>query len=236
VAVLWYKTWCESRARLALTATLVGAACVLSVGWLGAVDPGEVQRRVMSAAYGDSVKSVFLLATITLGAGSLLQERPLGTLGLTLSLPVSRARLLFTRAAVGMAQVWLLVLGLVVLVALLTAVAGHGWPWRSSLGVGVLWGVCGGVFFAISLLAASLIPSEHLAWSCAFFAIMGYELAINGSALRARPHFDLFRLMSGELEGTSSVGTLPWTPLLVIAAVSVAMILASALRLGRREL
>lgn len=86
--MLWYKVWCETRARLAIAAAALAASFALHAG--------------------DSPLTIFLLVVIVLGGGSLRQEHALGTARFTLALPVTRARLLAVRAGAGLVEVVLL--------------------------------------------------------------------------------------------------------------------------------
>jgi len=237
--MLWYKGWCETRARVAIAVAAVGAVCALVL-----VAGGDARHagatthaaRVWAAVYDDSVKTMFILLVILLGGGSLRQEHAHGTLGFTLALPVPRSRLVAVRAAVGIAQVWLLALLVGILVPVIAGIAGDGYPVTQSLSFSLRWGVCGALVFCVSLLASTLLASAYLAWLAAFLAVIGYEAIVNLTALRGHPLLDLYGLMSGSGEAYFSardgllVGPLPWAALGTVTLAGACLLALAGLR------
>jgi ABC-2 type transport system permease protein len=164
--MLIYKSWCETRLRLAIAAAAVITMCVVALG-----SPGG----------GEGPQTIFILLVITLGGGSLRQEHALGSAGFTLALPVTRTRLLAARAATGIVEV----VALAVVVAVLAR----------SPAVILRWGTSGVLIFSIALGCATLVASEYAAWLAAFLVVMGYEGAVNLTDLRRIPALDLYATM-----------------------------------------
>jgi hypothetical protein len=239
---LWTKTWCETRVRLAIAVATLTGICVAVIGFHGDVPVGAFPAYVWSAAYNDSVKTLFILLTILLAGGSLRQERALGTLGFTLALPVSRSRLFAARAAVGLSEVLALAALVAILVPGLSRLTGHVYPMAQAIRFGVLWAVCGAVTFAMALLFSVLITSEIIAWLAAFLVVMGYEALVNLTALRRQPLYDLYRVMSGNgqtyLDDRTGliVGALPWVRLALIGGAGAVILVAASLLTRRVKL
>src|SRR5258708_33137852 len=105
-AMLWYKTWRETRTRLLISAmALAWVCCAIILTQHGnrahADPPISYDAYIWKAVYKGYVRDFFIILVIVLGGGGLLQERAHGTAGFTLALPVSRSRLMGVRAAVG---------------------------------------------------------------------------------------------------------------------------------------
>src|SRR5438876_12165618 len=112
--MLWYKAWRESRARFLLTAAVWTFLCAgLMYRARTGFPPPERPDLPYSAwvwanIYGNMNPTVFIILVMVLGLGGLRRERPVGTAAFTLSLPVTRTRLVIVRAALGLLQVFIL--------------------------------------------------------------------------------------------------------------------------------
>jgi len=190
--MLWFKAWCETRARLAVASVTLGIVALAIVGWTA-----------NWRAAGDAPQTIFLVLASVLGGGSLRQERAHHTLGFTLALPVARGHHLAVRALAGIAEV----VALAALVAVLTRTPA----------VLALWAPCGVLAFAVALGASTLIANEYTGWLVGFGAVMAYEITLNLTALRGAPAFDLYRIMSDALVGAA----VPWGSLAGLLAVGV---------------
>lgn len=199
--MLWYKTWCETRVRFALSvAALLGicaAIVLLRAMSYDAAQPVTFVSYIWSAVYKDYLRNLFTILVIVLAGGTLLQERAAGTVGFTLSLPVSRARLMRVRAAVGLAEVVALAAVPAIALPVLARAVGESYPAAQSIQFGVLWAIGGAVVFSASLLCATLIANEYGSWAVAFTALMLYEALFNLSALQRLRGFDVLRFQSG---------------------------------------
>jgi ABC-2 type transport system permease protein len=236
--MLWYKTWCETRTRLAITMLTLLWICAVIVLVQGSSRSADGHRLtyvsyVWNAVYKDYLRTLFVLLAMVLGSGTLLQERAQGTIGFTLSLPVSRSRLLAVRAAVGVGEVLLLALIPAVAIPLLSFVAGQRYPLEQAMQFGILWAVCGALVFCLALLVSALHASEYSAWLLSFLIVLLYEGIVNFTALRSIPALDLFAIMSGSnmpYFNTAShliVGPLPWTSLAAFLGIAGALLLGA---------
>jgi hypothetical protein len=108
--MLAYKAWRESRTRFLLSSVSLAWGCsvvVLMQGSLRVELHAQMpySKYIWSAVYkSNGLRDLYLVLVLTLGLGGLLPERARGTSGFTLALPVSRFRLVATRAMVGLAE------------------------------------------------------------------------------------------------------------------------------------
>ena len=146
------KAWLETRARFALGAIVIVILCAFMVlvrprmlvqwpidkiqhpEWR---DPPWWDRVHTDYAfflwhylYRDMLQKAFMVFAVLLGVGGLAREAASGTAGFTLALPVSRRKLLATRALVGAVEV--ISLGAIAAVTILAASAAIGVPYSIS--------------------------------------------------------------------------------------------------------
>jgi len=81
--MLWYKAWRETRARIIISALAMAWACAVIVLLQNntrahANEPMSYVSYIWNAVYKDYVKNLFIILTIVLGGGGLLQERAHG--------------------------------------------------------------------------------------------------------------------------------------------------------------
>lgn len=205
---LWSKAWCETRSRWAIGIAALGV--------------------VIAMGPGDAAKTVFVLLAIVLGTGGLRQERALGTLGFSLALPVPRRDQILARAAVAIAGVCGLALFVTIWAPAMSAVRGAPLE-LGELGeaarLGVIWAVCGSLIACLAQLLASLVASDYLVYLGTLLIVIGYESAVQLTALRDQPLCDLFRVMAGG-------PAMPW-PTLGAAIALAAVMLGGAVRAVR---
>src|SRR5712692_8118599 len=108
--MLWRKAWIESRLRFGIAMAVMGSASSLGVLFH---DPARSFLASSTAlldtyswyicriVYQGFGRTLFMIFAFMFGLGGLLRERELGTAAFTLALPVSRLRLVATRAVVG---------------------------------------------------------------------------------------------------------------------------------------
>src|SRR5436305_1587604 len=104
--MLWYKSWRETRTVILVGIGAMAIACALIVlnqeTMRNHADaPMTFVSYLWKSVYNSIGRDLFLILSVILGSGGLLQERAHGTSGFTLALPVSRSRLVFTRAIIG---------------------------------------------------------------------------------------------------------------------------------------
>jgi hypothetical protein len=199
--MLWQKAWIESRGRFLLGVAATLTACAYS--WYA--------NRLANQGVP---RTTFIVFCFLLGMGGLLREHAVGTAPFTLALPVSRLRLVGTRAAVG----WIELVALALLASLFTASPLSSW---------LLWVAGGSSLFAFAFLASSVLAGEYtpfvVAW-IAFFAHTTTTQYVRLMRPALRPY--LFTLQ----EIMSRLRPFP-TPLAVavLAGVSCALLATAAL-------
>jgi len=143
--MLWHKAWLESRGRFLFGVAAVGAAS----GYSWYVNRFGVAR------------TTFIVFCFLLGMGGLLGEQAEGTAPFTLALPVTRFRLVTTRAAVA----WLELAALAVVPPLFTATRLESY---------VLWVAGGSAMFAVAFLASCLFAGEYTAFVVAWIVFFAH--------------------------------------------------------------
>jgi ABC-2 type transport system permease protein len=244
--MLWYKTWRETRVRLLMSGLAIGwivAVIILFQGGSrradGAVMP--YTSYIWNAIYKDYVRNLFIVLTIVLGGGTLVQERALGTAGFTLALPVTRSRLFVMRACIGLGEIVLLALLPAVVIPALSAMTGEHYPIEQALGFAVLWAAGGALTFSMAQLVSALVANEYVAWVGGFLLILLYEAVVKLTALDRIATLDVFGTMSGNSATYFNVvdhvlvGPLPWLSLLAWLAFAAAGLLAADRVLRRRD-
>ena len=105
--MLWYKAWRESRGRFLIAASLITAMCLVYTLFHAQLYPGIAKghsavgnytQYIHWTIFGGATRGVLQLSCLLLGLGGLQRDRKQNTLGYTLSLPVTRFRLLISRA------------------------------------------------------------------------------------------------------------------------------------------
>src|ERR1700733_8015560 len=96
-----YKAWLETRSRFLIA--LVGSTVLCSrLGVVFLKNGAANQLVLVFHATNETLASVWLLAITLIMMGGLLREKAVGTSSFTLSLPVSRLRLMSVRISVGL--------------------------------------------------------------------------------------------------------------------------------------
>jgi ABC-2 type transport system permease protein len=245
--MLAYKAWRESRTRflVSVAALVWGCSVVLLIERsvrAQAHPPMIYTHYIWSAVYkSNSLRDLYLLLVLTLGLGGLLQERVRGTVGFTLALPVSRSRLVWTRALVGLVEVTLLACLPAVLLPMGSSFIGERYPAIQAWQFAVLWVAGGGVLFAIAFVCATQLSGESSAWVASFVIVVLYAALVHLVPALARvPRLDLFDLMSGSempyfrVADAALVG-LPWGAVAVLAGITVTILATAALITTRQE-
>ena len=252
--MLWYKSWLETRWRFLigfaiLVLSVMGTVfayprveqllpLVPSIDTSGIVGQRLREIAELSHTYRGYIWAQWLrqnmvqmlsLFAVLLGSGGLLSQAAGGGGLFTLSLPVSRDRLLGVRAAAGLAELGVLAFVPSLLLPLMSPAVGQ------SFGVGsvVAHGICAFAAAAVLFSAATLLSTVFTdVWRpalivCAVAAGLGILEPFFGELAR----YSLFGIMDGEsyFRGDG----LPWLGLLASAAVSAAMWFAASRNLAR---
>lgn len=255
--MLWYKAWLETRSRfligLALLVLSAGSS-VLIYPELAKLVPattphmnldGPIGRQVAQGlelsrtyrgyvwvqAFVNGLPKTWALFAILLGAGGLLSQATRGGGMFTLSLPVSRERLLDVRAATALAELLVLAVVPAVIIVVMSPAIGH----RYSLADAIIHGIClfigGTVLFSLTSLLSTVFDDlwrpplivVGLAMCVSFF-----EQAVQGAS-----RYSLFGVMSAEAYFRD--GAVPWLGLLITASVSTAMLCLARINMARHD-
>jgi ABC-type transport system involved in multi-copper enzyme maturation permease subunit len=245
--MLWYKSFREIRTIVLVGMSAMAAACALIVlnqqtMRAHADAPMSYVAYIWKSVYNSIGRDIFVILSIILGSGGLLQERAHGTAGFTLALPVSRRRMLFTRALVGYLGVLAIAATPVVVVPLASRYIGQSYPVAQAVGFFFLWAAGGAVFYGFTLLLSHHLEGEHLAVLLAIPSLMLYGVLLNLPWLARLRMLNIFGIINGEDMPFFNeaqhllVGPLPWFALSVMLAVSATFIMLAAWRIQPLDL
>jgi hypothetical protein len=252
--MLWYKSWLETRWRFVL-ALLLGAAFSsltvlahpslksLQVDIAQVPEPfRELAERGMTLAgtypgyvwsqwFGKNLLNVWTFFAVLIGVGGVVTEASRGSALWTLSLPVSRSRLLGTRAFVGALELLALALVPSLLIPVLSPAVGQDYPVREALVYPLMAYAGGMVFYTFSLLLSTVFEEQLKPVIIGLGVAFGMSLVTLFS--RRAADYSVFRVMSGE--DYFERGAVPWAGLAVCLALSAALYFAALRVLERRD-
>ena len=179
-------------------------------------------------AFRQNLTQMGVFFAILLGCGGLLSESSKGSALFTLSLPVTRRRILGARTGAGLAQ-WLAVSIVAPLsIPILAPSIGEHFSVVDALAHGVCIFVVGALFFSLASFLSTLFGDI---WRPMLIALgIACVLAI---ASFAAPRLAIFSVMNGESYFRN--GTLPWAGLLTSAVLAMALLYSAAETLERRD-
>jgi len=178
--MLAYKAWCESRVRFLVSAAALAWFCGLFVIFRpGVRDASELSyvEFIAGKIYGGGIRQLFVIFVLVLGLGGLLQERARGSAGFTLSLPVTRTRLLAVRAGVGLAEMAALALMPALILAVLSPMVHETCP-PSVLMQSAQWAANGAALFALAFLLSTVLAGPYTALAASMALLFAYALFI----------------------------------------------------------
>jgi ABC-type transport system involved in multi-copper enzyme maturation permease subunit len=236
--MLWYKAWRESRSRFLLFAAAVTLYSVsVLVNARTAFPPPEVPQLPYSAFvwgefYAPWRAVAFVVVALVLGLGGLQRERAAGTSPFTLALPVGRGRLVGTRFFVGLFELLALAIIPIVVVPFLSPVLVHqSYPALQSVRYAALFASWGVVWFAIAFLWSVTFRGEFTAAAVAILSPFAYMIVYANVSRGGRRFFaaNPAAMMSGGLDQHLGgrmllVDPLPWSAMLALAVVAVALL------------
>ena len=247
--MLWYKAWRESRGRFLIAASLITAMCLVYTLFHAQLYPGIAKghsavgnytQYIHWTIFGGATRGVLQLSCLLLGLGGLQRDRKQNTLGYTLSLPVTRFRLLISRAVVGILQVLVLAAVPCFTVTVGSSVAGQQLPFDYAFPFFPLW-AAGGIFtFAVSFLASVLFSSEYVALALSYVGYVFYLAAVRHPAV-SRFHLHVADFMSGVFPHYLDRSTKLWTgaydlaPIAGFLAVAMSLIALGGLVTSRQD-
>jgi ABC-2 type transport system permease protein len=236
--VLWYKAWLETRSRFLIA--LCGMVALPSYYIYNetqgvAFAKADWYYRALHVGNG-LIAAMWVAAVMLLMMGGLLRERAVGTASFTLALPVSRLHLMRVR----------------ILLGILHAVALTVVPWAAMFVVSNTFGVRtafyqaafhvtllasgGTIFFALALLASSLIEGEYTAPAACFGAMFADVIAFGDKTFKAySPWTFMVATEYFDRKTELLVGSIPWSHVLANVLVAALLIVFSVLAIQRKE-
>ena len=254
--MLWYKSWLETRWRFVIgLALLMLSACGVVLVYPQVVKllpltsrpdlSGEVGRRVTEAMelartyrgyvwtqwFHQNMPQTWGLFAVLLGTGGLLSQSARGGATFTLSLPVTRNRLVGVRAATGLAELLTLALVPSLLLPLLSPLIGQSYGFGDALIYALCMFIGGAVFFSLAFLLSTVFNDV---WRPLLITIcVALVLTTIETIFRGLSRYGLLRVMCAEVYFRGD--GLPWLGLLASAALSAVMLYAAALNIARQD-
>ena len=243
----WYKCWSELRARVLLGVAAMAAACIGIVYYQHPMrfqsdQPVTYATYIWKAVYNSFGRDLFVILTIVLASGGLMQERALKTLGFTLALPVSRRRAIAVRAAVGYLGVVAMALTPAVVIPLLSPYVGMQYAVPQAMKFSLLFACTGAAIYGVAYLTSYFMEGEYLAMLVTIPALMVYVTLLQLPWLNRVPMLDIFHVMNGEdmpfFNETQHLitGPMPWLTLVVMVAVAGCLVVAACRRMDEKDL
>jgi ABC-type transport system involved in multi-copper enzyme maturation permease subunit len=244
--MLWYKSLREIR-----TVTLVGiAAMAIACAFIvfyqqtmrdHADAPMTYIAYIWKAVYNSVGRDIFVILSIILGSGGLLQERAHGTSGFTLALPVSRRNIVLTRAIIGYCGVLAIAAVPIAVLPIASRYAGQYYPVAQTLGFAALWATGGAVFYGFTFLLSHHLEGEYTSVLLAVPSLMLYGVILQFPWLASLRMLNIFDIINGEDMPFFNeaqhllIAPLPWLTLAVMFLVSFAFVHFAARRMQPRD-
>jgi ABC-2 type transport system permease protein len=253
--MLWYKTWLETRWRFliglallmilaaghvfeypAVTKLMPVVTSVDTSGPLGRLisEAVQVQREYRGYIwwqwYRQNLTQIWTLFAVLLGSGGLLTKASGATI-FTLSLPISRTRLVTTRAATSLGELFVLALVPSLLIPLLSPGIGQSYPVADALVHSLCVFAAGAVFFSLALLLSTLFPDvwRPLVIAC----VIAVLLASAEQVITGVSSYGIFHAMAGETYFHNRV--VPWPGIVLSVAASATLLYAASVNLAHRD-
>jgi ABC-2 type transport system permease protein len=254
--MLWYKSWLETRWRFVIGfVVLTLSACGTVVTYPEVIKllplasktelTGELGRRVSEAMelardyrgyvwsqwFRQNMPQLWALIAVVIGTGGLLAQSVGGGALYTLSLPISRSRLIAVRAATGLAELLVLAFVPSLVLPLLSPAIGQTYGFGDVLVHSACMFVTGTVFFSLAFLLSTVFNDV---WRPLLLVlVVGAALALFEQVFRDLSRYGIFRVMSAEAYFRG--GGLPWLGLIASAALSAGMLYAATRNIARQD-
>jgi hypothetical protein len=122
---------------------------------------GDYAYFIWHFVFRSLLQQLWVLLAVLIGFGGLSRESAQGAASFTLSLPVSRRRLVSVRAIVGLAEVTVLGLIPAIVIPILSLFIEKPYPAFQGITHSLLMVTGGIVFFSFSIFLSTVIESEH---------------------------------------------------------------------------
>jgi len=253
--MLWYKFWLDTRWRFLVGLVLLaGSAFSIALAYPrvlqllplvpSADTGGEIGRRIREIAllsreyrgyvwaqwFHQQPTQLGTLFAVLLGTGGLVSPSGGGAL-FTLSLPVSRERLVAVRAAAGLVELLTIAVVSSLVFPMVSPAVGQTYGVGNALVHALCWFAAGSVFFSVALLFSTVFGDiwRPLLFACA----IAFALAMSEFLFRGLAPYSLFRVMSAE--SYFRTGSLPWLGIAASAAISAGVLYGAARTFARRD-
>lgn len=253
--MLWYKAWLETRWRFLIgVVVLIASACGVVLTYpellklmpnlprdtstmLGrriaeAIDTARDYRGyVWSQGFAQNLANTWVLFAVILGIGGLPSQSSEGSSLFTLSLPVTRNRLLAVRAATALAELLVLALVPAIVLSVLSPTIGQTYSIADGLVHAVCLFVAGAVFFSLAVLMSAVFNDV---WRPLLIVLVVVALLAFGEQFFSGwGRYGLFRVMSAETYFRG--GGLPVVGLVASATLALAMFYGASVVVNRRD-
>lgn len=254
--MLWYRIWCETRLRFLMGlgllivvagGTVAGYPAARELAPLAQDLPitGAMGERIRESLalqasyrgyiwlrwYSDNLAQLGTLFAIILGSGTLVSDATGRSNPFTLSLPVSRNRLLGARAALGLAQWLAIVVFSSLVIPVLSPAVDEAYGLADTVvhASGIF--LVGSMFFSLALLLSTIFKDL---WRPLLITLaVTVVLAACEYVLWDVLPFGLIRVMTADAWYTS--GRLPWPGFAVSIGLAGLMLYAAARLFARRD-
>jgi hypothetical protein len=150
----------------------------------------------------------------------------------TLSLPVSRRKVLLSHGLVGFSELFLVGLSASILMPLIARFQGQWFSWKESLIYTMMMVFGGAIFFGFSFLLTVILGNSLVAFLLAEAVV--FALVLPYQSFTPRPWWNILGVMAGE--SYFFHGQIPWLGLLISLALSGLFMLAAVRIFERRDL
>ena len=195
-------------------------------------DAIEVQKDfrgyVWYQSFRQNLTQMGVFFAVLLGCGGLLHESSKGSALFTLSLPVTRRRLLGARTATGLAQIFGIAMVPPLVIPILAPSIGQQFSIVDALAHGFCIFVVAALFYSLASFLSTLFTDI---WRPLLITIaIACAIALASVVV---PQLAIFSVMSGE--SYFRTGSLPWTGLVTSAVIASALLYSAAETLERRD-
>jgi len=255
--MLWYKAWLETRWRFLIGLfLLVGSAAMIVLAYTRVIrmllplvpdvtPDTQIGRELKEAAellrsyrgyiwsqwFSQNMPQTWSIFAVMLGTGGLVAQTSRGGALYTLSMPVSRTRLLGVRAATGLSELFVLAIVPSLVLPIVSPAVGQTYGIGDALVHGVCLFVRGSTLFSLAFLLSTVFADLWRPAIIAFcaLAVVGFFERIFHDALPS----SLFHIMSAEryFRGQG----VPWPGLIFSALVSAALVYGAVANIERRD-
>ena len=228
--MLWHKGWLETRYRLLFALAFVGFLLILQH------KPGATPQGVIGQILFINPTLVVMTYSLLAGAGVTTQPSLVASKGIhgstlfTLSLPVSRLRLMSVRAAIGWLEgagvIGVLCCAVWFLSPALRSIAGSG----TMLRYAATLIACGSAIYSLSVLLGTFLDDQWRTWGTMLTSAGLWWLSTHAPLPAS---LDIFRGMGGS--SPLLTHTMPWNAILFAALLTAALLFTALKVLQARE-